>query len=71
LNFKQLVAKYVTGNLTTDQLPGIAYLAMVEGLDSPSLCILAGLEKNEDFYVIDRYFKLALKELDISIPDRR
>jgi len=61
----------VTGNVTTDQLPAIAVQGLEEGLDTPSLCILAGLSKNESPFQIEYYFKLTLDELKIELPDRR
>lgn len=71
MNFRQQIAKYVTGNVTTDQLPDIAFQGLKEGLDTPSLCILAGLNKNESPFQIEHYFKLTLEELKIKLPDRR
>jgi hypothetical protein len=71
MDFKQQIAKYVSGNMTTSQLPDIGIAGLNEGLDSPSLCILAGLSENENPFQIDHYFKLALKELNINLPDRR
>ncbi len=71
MNFRQQIAKYVTGNVTTDQLPDIAVQGLEEGLDTPSLCILAGLSKNESPFQIEHYFKLTLDELKIELPDRR
>ena len=71
MNFRQQIAKYVTGNLTTDQLPEIGLAGLEEGLDTPSLCILAGLSKNESHFQIDHYFKLTLQELNIQLPDKR
>lgn len=71
MNFRQQIAKYVTGNLTTDQLPDIWVSGLEEGLDTPSLCILAGLSKNDSPFQIDHYFKLTLKELKIQLPDKR
>jgi len=71
LNFKQLLAKYVTENLPTHQLPEIGIKGLEEALDSPSLCILAGLNKDENPFVIEDYFKLALKELRINLPNER
>lgn len=62
---------YVTGNLTTDQLPDIGLTGLEEGLDTPSLCILAGLSKNETPFQIDHYFKMTLEELKIKLPDKR
>jgi len=71
MNFRQLLAKYVTGNITTDQLPDIAIKALEEKLNSPSLCILAGLHKSEIPSQVDHYFKYALEELNIPLPDKR
>ncbi|MBP6532329.1 MAG: hypothetical protein KA285_03545 [Bacteroidia bacterium] len=72
MTFKQQIAKYVTGNITTDQLPDlVGVTALEEGLDSPSLCILAGLSKKESPHQIDYYFKKTLEELNIQLPDRR
>jgi len=71
MNFKQQLAKYVTGNLTTDQLPEVGLKGLEEGLDTPSLCILAGLSKNESPFQIDHYFMLTLEELKIKLPDKR
>ena len=61
----------MTGNVTTDQLPDIAVQGLEEGLDTPSLCILAGLSKNESPFQIEHYFKLTLEELKIELPVRR
>jgi len=71
LNFRQQIAMYVTGNLTTDQLPDLGVTGLKEGLDTPSLCILAGLGKDESPFQIEHYFKLTLEELNIKLPDRR
>src|SRR5690606_29447002 len=71
MNFRQQIAKYVTGNMTTDQLPDIGVTGIEEGLNSPSLYILAGLSKNESPFQIDHYFKLTLDELNIKLPDKR
>ena len=57
--------------MTADQLPDIGVIGLQEGLDTPSLCILAGLSKNESGYQIEHYFKLTLEELNISLPNRR
>ena len=71
MNFKQQIAKYVTGNITTDQLPEIGSIGLDEGLDTPSLRILAGLNKDENPFQIDHYFQLSLEELNITLPDKR
>jgi hypothetical protein len=71
LNFNQQIAKYVTGNLTTSQLPEIAIEGLQEGLDSDSLLILAGLSKNDNPFEIQEYFEKSLKELNIKLPEKR
>jgi hypothetical protein len=71
LNFRQLIAKYVTGNIPTELVPQIGIIGLEEGLDTPSLCILAGLDKSENFYVVESYLKLTLEELNIPIPNKR
>ncbi len=71
MNFKQLLAKYVIGNITTEQLPELAVVVLEDGLQSPSLCILAGLSKDESPSLIEHYFKLTLEELNIVLPNKR
>ena len=61
----------MTGNATTSQLPDIAIIGLEEGLDSPSLQILAGLNKNENPFQVDDYFRRTLQELNIKLPDKR
>lgn len=71
MEFNQYLAKFVTGNLTTSQLPEIAEIGLRQGLDTPSLRILAGLRKGETVHEIDHYFKMMLKELSIHLPEKR
>jgi hypothetical protein len=71
MNFKQLIGQYALGNLLVEQLPELAYKGLEEGFESPSLIMLAGIEKNESSFVIEQYFKSALAELRIKIPERR
>lgn len=71
MNFKQLVGQYALNRLVTEALPDIAYEGLKEGFDSPSLVMLAGIEKNENAFIIEQYFKAALSELRIDIPDKR
>ena len=42
---------------------------MQQGLESPSLIILAGLSEDEYSSVIEQYFKAALRELSIELPE--
>ena len=71
MNFSQQIAKYVTGNLTTSQLPEIGLLGLQEGLDSESLVILAGLSTNDNPFEIQEYFDKSIEELEIEIPEKR
>ena len=71
MKFKQLIEKYYFENQSSDSLRDIALKGLEEGLDSPSLCILAGLEKNETPSKIDYYFQQTLLELNIKLPSSR
>jgi hypothetical protein len=71
LKFKHLIEKYYFENQSSDNLRDIAIKGLEEGLDSPSLCILAGLEKNETPSKIDYYFQQTLLELHIKFPSSR
>ena len=71
MDFNQYLAKFVTGNLTTSQLPEIAEIGLRQGLDTPSLHILAGLGKGDNVSEIDHYFKRMLDELTIQLPEKR
>ena len=61
----------MTGNLSSSQLPEIGIRGLEEGLDTPSLCILAGLGKYDSPFEIEHYFKRTLDELHIALPDKR
>jgi hypothetical protein len=52
-------------------MPAIALEALEQGLDSPSLRILAGLTKDENEFILERYLKDTLRELSIDLPDKR
>ncbi len=71
MTFKQQIAKYATGNLTTSQLIDVAVTGLMEGYDSSSLRSLAGLDKNENQFIIDSYFQTTLQELNLNLPEKR
>jgi hypothetical protein len=71
LTFRLNIARFVTGDISLRSLPDIALQALEEGLDTPSLRVLAGLADNENGYVIEKYFKDTLKELSFELPDKR
>ena len=71
MNFKQHLAKYVSGNLTTGQLPELAILGIEEGYESESLLMLAGMNDRDNSFEIQEYFKKTLAELNLELPDKR
>jgi hypothetical protein len=71
LNFKQQIAKYVTGHITTSQLPELAIMGIEDGYESESLFILAGMSNGDNGFEIQEYFKKTLAELNLELPDKR
>lgn len=71
MNFDQLIAKYVTGNWTTSDLPKLGVAGLQQGLDSESLVILAGLSEKDNSFEIKQYFDKTLEELQVDLPDKR
>jgi hypothetical protein len=71
MNFKQKIANYVIGNFTASDLPHIAMTGIIEKYESESLLILAGFLKNENSLEAEHYFKKALLELNIELPNNR
>jgi hypothetical protein len=71
VNFRQYIAKYVCGHLTSDELPKLGVAGLEQGLDTPSLRILAGLNRYDSPFEVEHYFKLAITELNIQLPDKR
>ncbi len=71
LTFQQNIARLVSGRIGLRSMPGIALQTLEQGLETPSLVILAGLSDNENEFVIDRYLKDTLRELSIELPNRR
>jgi len=66
-----LIAAYWSlEQLPTERLPEIAQEALEEGLDSPSLRILAG-ERGATMSELNSLFKSSLSELNIEIPPIR
>ena len=71
MTFKQNIARYVTGELSKNLLPTVAFEALEAGLDTPTLRILAGLSDKENGFVIESYFKQTLRELKLELPEKR
>ena len=66
MEFKNLLTKYFFQKLPTMSLQDVAIKGLEEGLNSPSLAILAGLAKNETPSVIDYYLEQTLSELNMK-----
>jgi len=71
MNFRQVVAGYVAGAFSTGDLPLMAYNALQEGYDSPSLVMLAGMSANDTFYELHPLFQACLKEMGVAMPSKR
>jgi hypothetical protein len=71
LTFRQNIARLITGEIHLRAMPGVAVEALEEGLDTPSLRILAGLSEDENEFLIERYLQDTLNELAIKLPDKR
>jgi len=71
MNFRHLLAKYRIDKLRTMQLPELALQGLMEGMESESLVILAGMSKYDSAFEIQEYFEKSLIELKIDLPDKR
>jgi hypothetical protein len=69
-DFRLLAAKDLLDFVGPDAMPPAATRALVEGIDSPSVRQLAGMDgaDNEDLRAT---FRSVLRELEIEIPSRR
>ncbi|MCA9454074.1 MAG: hypothetical protein H6750_10980 [Nitrospiraceae bacterium] len=65
-----MAAKLALGLLISTDLPDLATKALEEGYDSPSLRILAGLNRASDTDEVN-LLKKAFHELDVEIPESR
>lgn len=64
------LARRELGQQTGGDVVAWAADALAEGIDTPSLRILAGLESPPNEFEVDRYLKAAADELGVRIPDR-
>ncbi|MFD8507882.1 hypothetical protein ACFV2L_34900 [Streptomyces sp. NPDC059687] len=62
---------YQADQVYPEDLPMTAARALAVGLDTPSLCELAGLPRHADPRDIRDTFKQAVAELGIALPDHR
>ncbi|MFF0401183.1 hypothetical protein ACFYSJ_36510 [Streptomyces sp. NPDC005248] len=61
--------RYQADEIRPEDLPMIAAEAVTAGLDTPTLCELAGLPRNADARDIRDAFERALSEAGIELPD--
>lgn len=61
----------MTGDIGLRSMPRVALQALEQGIDTPSLYILAGFSDDENEFMLDKYLKEALRELSIILPDKR
>jgi hypothetical protein len=64
-----LLVRRIDRAIFADELIGWATSALVDGMDTPALVILAGLAGDTSVYEADRWFQKALSELNVSLPD--
>jgi hypothetical protein len=69
-NFRLLAAKDLLGFAGPDAMPPEATRALVDGIDSPSVRQLAGMD-GADSEDLRATFRSVLRELEIEIPSRR
>jgi hypothetical protein len=69
MNFKEHLANYVLGRYGYSDLIQVAIAGLLDGYESTHLAILAGEnEKSFNVHDLNRYFELALNELNIKLP---
>lgn len=69
---REALARRMLGRITPLDLPGVATEALVEGIDSPSLRVLAGLDIGPALGgERDEYFRKACSELGLHFGDRK
>ncbi|MFB7757324.1 hypothetical protein ACFC18_48395 [Streptomyces sp. NPDC056121] len=66
----EVACRYQAGEISPEDLPMIAAEALAAGLDTPTLCELAGWPRNADARDIRDAFEQALAESGIGLPDR-
>jgi len=71
MTFLQKLSAYSLGFITDKDLPDVAMTGLEEGYDSESLRILAGHNTTDNSFVLNDYFRRALKELRLALNDDR
>lgn len=65
-----MACRYQADEIRPEDLPLIAAEALAAGLDTPTLCELAGWPRNADARDIRDAFEQSLSEAGIELPDR-
>jgi hypothetical protein len=65
----EVACRYQADEVRPEDLPMIAAEALAAGLDTPTLCELAGLPRNADTHDIRNAFEQAVAESGIELPD--
>ncbi len=71
MTFHQKLSAYTLGFLTDKELPDIAMTGLEEGYDAESLRILAGHTITDNSFVLRDYFKSMVKELGLTLKERK
>jgi hypothetical protein len=71
MTFYKCVCDYVIENITTNQIINAAVDSLSHGIECENLCILAGLDENENHFVILDYYNKILNELRIKVPTKK
>ena len=66
----EVACRYQADEISPEELPMIAAEALAAGVDTPTLCELAGWPRNADTHDIREAFEQALVECGIGLPDR-
>ncbi|PWI46188.1 hypothetical protein CK485_00045 [Streptomyces sp. ICBB 8177] len=64
-----MACRYQADEIRLEDLPMVAAEALAAGLDTPTLCELAGLPRNADARDIRDAFEQALSEAGVELPD--
>ena len=70
MSLGEVACRYQADEICPEDLPMIAAEALAAGVDTPTLCELAGWPRNTDTHGIREAFEQALVECGIGLPDR-
>jgi len=67
--FYKYICEYILEEISINQLINVALECVSNGIESDSMYILAGLNEKDEYDIL-KYYKLALKELNIEEPTK-